>query len=96
MALVPLAIWFVISLIARADADHAAVVEWLSSPIVAGLMLLFVGATFYHMKLGLQVVIEDYVHNKWRHMILLIANAFGSIILALICAFAILRIALST
>ena len=40
--------------------------DWLSGPVAAVLMLLFLGATFYHLKLGLQVVIEDYVHGKCK------------------------------
>ena len=63
--LVPLSLWFVGSLwsIVVGGADRDALVDWLSGPVAAVLMLLFLGATFYHLKLGLQVVIEDYVHG---------------------------------
>ena len=64
--LVPLSLWFVGSLwsIVAGGADRDAFADWLSGPVAAVLMLLFLGATFYHLKLGLQVVIEDYVHGK--------------------------------
>src|SRR5271169_2693566 len=64
VALVPLTLWFVIALIAHLGADHAAVVAWLRSPLTAVAMILAVVATFVHMALGLQVVIEDYVHHE--------------------------------
>ncbi len=64
LALVPLSLWFMISLVAMAGADHATIVTWIASPIVAGLLILLVTATFFHAYLGLQVVIEDYVHMR--------------------------------
>src|SRR5690606_7426635 len=64
LALIPLAIWFVGSVIALVGADYATVVNWLRSPVVAALLLLLILATFYHAALGLQVVIEDYVHDE--------------------------------
>ncbi len=67
LALVPLSIWFVVSLLGLTGADHAAVKDWAGSPLVATLLVLLVAAAFYHAFLGLQVVIEDYVHNEgWK------------------------------
>src|SRR3954466_1343212 len=63
IALVPLALWFVITVIRLAGADLQAVVDWLDSPVQATLFILLLGAIFYHGALGLQVVIEDYVEN---------------------------------
>lgn len=63
IALVPLVLWFVISVIALAGADRAALVAWMHAPMPAMLMILLIVATFYHAALGLQVVIEDYVHG---------------------------------
>lgn len=62
-ALVPLVLWFVISLIGHVGAPREALVDWLSSPVVATLMIALLIAVFYHAKLGIQVVIEDYVHG---------------------------------
>ena len=58
-----LVLWFVFSAMALAGADHAEVRAWLGSPVAASLMILLVISTFYHARLGLQVVIEDYVHH---------------------------------
>ncbi len=64
LALVPLTFWFVFSVIVLQGATHAEIVAWLASPFSAGLMILFILATFWHAALGLQVVIEDYVHRE--------------------------------
>lgn len=62
LALVPLTFWFVASVVALAGADYQTMRDWMSSPVVAGLLILVVVVTFYHMALAVQVVIEDYVH----------------------------------
>ena len=64
IALVPLTIWFVVSLIGVSGADYYTAHAWIGSPMVAGLLIFLIVATFYHAYLGLQVVIEDYVHNE--------------------------------
>mgnify|MGYP001224195897 CR=1 FL=1 len=64
LALVPLTLWFVISIIGLLGADHRAMVDWVSNPLTASLLILLLVATFYHAVLGLQVVIEDYVHDR--------------------------------
>src|SRR5512142_197753 len=64
VALVPLTLWFVASLVAHLGVDHASAVVWLGSPLTAIAMILLVIATFVHTALGLQVVIEDYVHHE--------------------------------
>ena len=90
LALLPLAVWFVVSLITLADATYEDVIDWLSSPIVAGLMLLLIFAMFMHLKIGLQEVIEDYVHSGWRKVASLVFVTFGTITLGLACALAVL------
>jgi succinate dehydrogenase / fumarate reductase membrane anchor subunit len=93
VALVPLALWFVASVIALAGADHVKVVEWLSSPLAAILMLLLIGATFYHAALGLQVVIEDYIHGEGAKFAALVLNKLICFALAVAGIFAVLKIA---
>jgi succinate dehydrogenase / fumarate reductase, membrane anchor subunit len=93
IALVPLALWFVASVIALAGADHVAVIEWLSGPLAAILMLLLIGATFYHAALGLQVVIEDYIHGEGAKFAALVLNKFICFALAVAGIFAVLKIA---
>ncbi len=65
LALVPLSLWFTYGLAATGAGDHAALVAWLGRPGPALLLILFVIASLYHAHLGLQVVIEDYVHVNW-------------------------------
>ena len=65
VALVPLVLWFVAAVVAHAGAEHAAFVLWVGSPVVSVLLILLIAATFYHAALGLQVVVEDYVHGEF-------------------------------
>jgi succinate dehydrogenase / fumarate reductase membrane anchor subunit len=92
IALVPLTLAAIIIVIALIGRNHAAVVQILGSPLVAIVMLLFIFATVYHMKLGLQSVIEDYVHGKGLKTALLIANLFACAVLWLACTYAILKL----
>lgn len=84
LALIPLAVWFVISLLSITGADHAAVRAWVGSPVVAGLLILLIAATFYHAYLGLQVVIEDYVHSEGWKLVALLAVKGASWLLAIL------------
>ena len=81
LALVPLVIWFVASVVSLAGAEQPAVKAWLANPLAALLMVLFLGTGFYHLKLGLQVVIEDYVHGHGLKVALLVANVFACVLL---------------
>ena len=92
-ALVPLTLWFVFSIAGMAGADHAAVSAWAASPVNAVFLILLVAATFQHVHLGLQVVIEDYIHHGTAKLILLVSSKFGSFILAIAGIFAILKTA---
>jgi succinate dehydrogenase / fumarate reductase membrane anchor subunit len=65
LALIPLTLWFVISVVQMIGADPPQVVEWIGSPVTAILLIVLIGATFHHAQLGVQVVIEDYVHTGW-------------------------------
>jgi succinate dehydrogenase / fumarate reductase, membrane anchor subunit len=93
IALIPLSLWFVASVIALAGADHVQVVDWLSSPLAAIIMVLLIGATFYHAALGLQVVIEDYVHAEGLKIAALVLNKLVCFALAIAGIFAVLKIA---
>jgi succinate dehydrogenase / fumarate reductase, membrane anchor subunit len=68
IALIPLTIWFVIAACTMLGAPRAAVLIWAAHPVNTVLLLALVIATFYHMGLGLQVVIEDYVHGEGTRM----------------------------
>jgi succinate dehydrogenase / fumarate reductase, membrane anchor subunit len=93
MALVPLLLWFVAWVVALAGADRAAMVGWLSAPWNATLMILLIGATFHHAQLGLQVVIEDYVHHELTKTVSIALVRGLALLLGLGSAVAVLRIA---
>jgi succinate dehydrogenase / fumarate reductase, membrane anchor subunit len=95
LANVPLAIAFVIILTSLFGAPHAAFVATMKSPLVALVLLLFVVSGTIHMRLGMQVIIEDYVHEEGRKIALLIANTFFAIVIAAACVFAVLKMAFS-
>jgi succinate dehydrogenase / fumarate reductase membrane anchor subunit len=93
-ALVPLTLWFVASVILLAGADHATVSAWIARPLNTVLLLCLLGATFWHAALGLQVVIEDYIHQERAKIGALLAAKAVLIIGALMGIVAVLRIAL--
>ena len=96
IALVPLSLWFVGSLAGLAGADHAAIKLWAGSPVVASLLVLLIVATFYHAYLGLQVVIEDYVHVEGAKLALLLLVRAVSLLLAAIAIMSVLTLALGS
>ena len=64
VALIPLSLWFVVSVLGLVHADYVVVITWLHAPWTAVLLSLFLFALFYHAYLGVQVVVEDYVHER--------------------------------
>lgn len=94
VALIPLTIWFVASVVGLAGADHAAVAAWIGNPIVAVLMVLLVAAALYHAQLGMQVVYEDYIHTHWLKITADVGTKLVSLVLGVATIFAILKIAL--
>jgi succinate dehydrogenase / fumarate reductase membrane anchor subunit len=93
VANVPLGVAFVIILTALLGAPHAAFTATMKSPLVALVLLLFVVSGTIHMRLGMQVIIEDYVHEEGRKIALLIANTFFAIVIAASSIFAVLKMA---
>jgi succinate dehydrogenase membrane anchor subunit len=93
VVLVPLSLWFVASLLTVVTADHATVVAWLHSPVVAILACAFIVAVFYHGQLGIQVVLEDYVHSEAWKLAAIVVTMSLSLLLAIASLFAVLSIA---
>jgi succinate dehydrogenase / fumarate reductase, membrane anchor subunit len=92
IANVPLTIVAVLIVISLIGRNQAAVAQILGSTLVAIVMLLFIISTFYHMKIGMQVIIEDYVHEERAKYTLLILNAFFVIAVGFASIYAILRL----
>ena len=86
-------VWFIASLLRLPDLDHRTVALWLSSPLAAVPMILLVAATFWHLKMGLQVIIEDYVHEDGSKLFWVTILNFLVVIGAVTALFAVLKIA---
>ncbi len=93
IALVPLSVWFTVSLITLLGADYQSIVAWIKSPLESALLLMFIWALFHHAQLGIQVVVEDYVSSEWRKLSLLVFIQFVIILLGLASTVAVLKIA---
>lgn len=85
-------VWFFVSLLRLPNLEHDTITAWLRSPLAAVPMLLLIVSTFWHLKLGMQVVFEDYVHESSRILSIVITN-FLTIAGAVLAIFAVLKIA---
>lgn len=94
VALVPLTLWLVAALIAHSRADYAGVLSWLRNPGVAIAMILLLIALFHHTALGLQVIVEDYVHSGLKFAAV-VAVRLGCVALAVAGIIAALMIAVT-
>lgn len=94
IALVPLTLWFVIGVLCHIGAPYMEFVAWLSSVPVATTMILVITVSFYHAALGLQVVIEDYVHAPALKYTSLIIMKLGCVALGLMGVVSVLKILL--
>lgn len=96
VALVPLVLWLVWLLLSLVHVDYAGARALLAHPCNAVLMIAFVAAAFWHAQLGLQVVIEDYVHTPGLEIASQLAVKFLCVLGALACTLAVVRIALGS
>ncbi len=94
IALLVLVPWFLISLVGAVRGDYGDAEYFVSQPLNAVLILLTVGTALYHMRIGMQVVIEDYIGRTSTRMILLMLNSFLSIVLFAAAAYAVVTIAI--
>jgi succinate dehydrogenase / fumarate reductase membrane anchor subunit len=89
---IPLSIALVVIVVALLGRSHAAVVQILGSPLIAIVMLLFIINSAYHMWIGMQEIILDYVHDeKWKLMSLM-ANTFFVVVVAFVSCYAIFKL----
>jgi succinate dehydrogenase / fumarate reductase membrane anchor subunit len=96
VALVPLSLWAVFAALSIAPLGYDGAVMWLQSPVNTVLAVLFAGLSFYHMGLGMTVVIEDYIHRRLTLITLLLLNAFVWFGMATATIVAILKVAIAT
>jgi succinate dehydrogenase / fumarate reductase, membrane anchor subunit len=92
VALVPLTVWFTVSLLSLPSLDHTTVIAWMAQSWTSLLLILFVLIGTWHSQLGLRVVIEDYVHGGAKTVVLVIVT-FAHALIAVAGVFAILKVA---
>jgi succinate dehydrogenase / fumarate reductase membrane anchor subunit len=92
LALIPLVIWFAVSLVMLSGADYGMARAWIGSPVVMVLLILTIVIGLHHGQLGIQVVIEDYVHNDGLKLALIVGVKFIAVLFGLAATVAIMRI----
>ncbi len=95
IANIPLSIFFLASLVAHSGADYQAILAYFSHPVVAVIMLLLILSAVWHAKLGLQTVIEDYVHGEAQKLTAIVLNNFFTLIVGIASILAIVKLALA-
>jgi succinate dehydrogenase / fumarate reductase membrane anchor subunit len=95
VALIPLTLWFIGSVIRLAGLPRAAVTAWAAHPLVAALLIALVLATFHHLQLGLQAVLEDYVAGEHSRLVSVVVMKAVVVLLALIAVVSVLKLAVS-
>jgi succinate dehydrogenase / fumarate reductase, membrane anchor subunit len=93
IALVPLTVWFAVSLLSLPSLGHPALVAWMSQSWTALLLILFVLIAAWHSQLGVRVVVEDYVHDVGARTLTLVVIGFAHVLLAAAGVFAVLKVA---
>ncbi|WP_428482798.1 succinate dehydrogenase, hydrophobic membrane anchor protein [Pyruvatibacter mobilis] len=94
VAMVPLGLALIAAIISQLGAEHDSFKAFIGNPLVAVGFLLLIFTGTYHMRLGMQVIIEDYVHGEGLKMLSLLANTFFAIVIAAVAGFSVLKLAL--
>jgi succinate dehydrogenase / fumarate reductase, membrane anchor subunit len=94
LAALALFVWLFVSLWRLPALDWRTVSEWLKDPLAATPMLLLILVAFAHLKMGLMVIVDDYVHDEGGRLVWLVLIKFASILAAVLAAFCVLKIAL--
>ena len=93
VALLLLGLWFVASLLRMPGFGYEVVITWIALPVNSVLLLLLIGSLVYHSHLGVQVVVEDYVHHHGLKIATMMLLTFAHVAVAALASFAVLRIA---
>jgi succinate dehydrogenase / fumarate reductase membrane anchor subunit len=96
IALIPLAFWGIWSVIAVARGGYDAAIGWITSPVNAVLLVITLAVGFWHMQVGMRVVIEDYAEKTLGRTALLILNLFLCVLFGALAIFSVLKVAVST
>ncbi|MFZ3034570.1 MAG: succinate dehydrogenase, hydrophobic membrane anchor protein [Parvibaculum sp.] len=96
LAIAPLAVFFIVSVVALAGAEYETARAYLANPLVSILFIALIGTGVIHMRIGVKIVIEDYVHGDTLRHFTLIANSFFSYAIGLACIYAVLKISFSS
>lgn len=94
ITLIPLSLWMVAFTKQLLNASHEEIVNWLAGPLDTVLAIAWIIAAFYHAALGLQVVVEDYVHSEWRKISLIWIIKVAFLFFALLAIIAVFRISI--
>jgi succinate dehydrogenase / fumarate reductase membrane anchor subunit len=94
IAVLLLLVWLLVSLLRLPALDYDSVRSWLADPLAAVPMLLLIFTTFWHAKMGLQVIVEDYVHEEGGKLFWIVLINFAAILAGALAAFCVLKIAL--
>lgn len=94
VALIPLVLFFLVLLISLNGADFATVRTALVNPFVALMFVLMLVAGLYHMRIGMQIIIEDYIHSEGSKIALIMLNTFFAIVVGVASVYALVKLAL--
>lgn len=92
VVLVPLSVWLMMTIISLTSLSHSVVTAWLSFPVNAILLIIFLITLFHHAQLGVQVVIEDYIHSEWQKLGCIILVKFLALFAGLASILAVLKV----
>ena len=92
IALIPLSLWFISALLCMINGTYFEAISWIAQPHVTTLLVAFSAALFYHVKLGLQTVVEDYIHTEWLKLASVVVLNLGVALCGLVSIVAILKI----
>ncbi len=94
IALIPLGLWAIFAVLHLAQAGFDGAVDWLQSPLNTSLLLLTLAISFYHMHLGMRVIIEDYIEHKPSRFLWILLSAGVSLLAGVLSVVSILKVAL--